>query len=127
VDLSVFSDHGQAAAHFHDWIDAQLKYDRPVFLAIECHFSSRGRDHNASLTEWLCGISHMVAWTHDVPRCERRANEVRKALTGNSKAKDKEVIPAVIARGFRPETEHAADACALLCVVAGIKLIGVAA
>jgi Holliday junction resolvasome RuvABC endonuclease subunit len=125
VDLSIYDDHGRALAAFHDWLDEQMQ-DRPSLVAIEQHFMSR-KDQNASLTEWLCGIANMLCWTYDVPRCERAATKVRKDLTGNAKAKDADVIPAVIARGFRPQTEHAADACALLCVVAGIPIIGVAA
>ena len=127
VDLSAFDDHGHAAAFFHDWLDAELQRS-PAFVAIEGHFSSiRRRDHNASLTEWLCGISHMLCWTHKVHRCERSATDVRKVLTGNGRAKDADVIPAVLARGFAPGTPHEADACALLCVVACLPVIGIAA
>lgn len=118
IDLSAFEDHGCAAAFFHDWLDRELKDRRPVFVAIESHFTSRrARDQYASLTEWLCGVAHMVSWSHDVPRCERSARDVRKWLTGNPKAKDSEVIPAVRVRGFVPASPHAADAAALLCAV----------
>jgi Holliday junction resolvasome RuvABC endonuclease subunit len=118
IDLSSFDDHGRAAAYFHDWLDQELRDHPPVFVAIESHFTSRRRrDQHASLTEWLCGLAHMVAWSHDIPRCERSATEVRRWLTGNPKARDREVIPAVRIRGFAPSTPHAADAAALLCAV----------
>jgi Holliday junction resolvasome RuvABC endonuclease subunit len=115
LDLSVYEDHGHAAAVFHDWLDKELTRDRPISLAVERAIFT-GRMKHADLTLALIRIAHMVAWSHDVPRTEKTAQEVRGWLVGKYRgATDAEVIAAVNARGFRVTKSHEADAAALLC------------
>jgi Holliday junction resolvasome RuvABC endonuclease subunit len=115
LDLSGHDDHGQALAMYHDWLDGELTRDRPVALAIERAIFT-GRMQHADLTLSMIRVAHMVAWSHDVPRTEKTAQEVRGWLVGKYRgAKDAEVIAAVNARGFQVKKSHEADAAALLC------------
>lgn len=126
-------DHGMALAMFHDWLDEMLAAEPLARLAIERPFGSAS--YTSRLTMLMEGVAHMLAWTRGVERTDRTANQVRKWLLGfavlpkqlgDSKAArtremDKLVLAAVRARGFNPNTEHAADACALLCAVGDIQ------
>jgi hypothetical protein len=124
-------DHGHALAAFSDWIEAMLEDEPTMMLAIERPFGSAAFRHR--LTLLMEGVAHMHAWCRDIPRTDKNSSEVRKWLLGfatlpkqpgESKAArtreiDKLVLAAVRARGFDPSSEHAADACALLCCVEG--------
>ena len=119
-------DHGRALAAFSDWIDAELDAQPLVYLAVERGFG--GNNAVGRLTTAMELTAHAAAWARVIPRTDRAAVQVRKWLLGYgtiskavepSKAArvrrmDAEVLAAVQARGWWPDSEHAADACALL-------------
>lgn len=123
------ADHGEALARFSDWVEAMLDEAPLVCLAIERGFG--GNNAVGRLTTAMELTAHMHAYTRCIPRTDRGADEVRKWLVGQarisskvepSKAQrtrdmDKLVLAGVRARGFDPANEHAADACALVCMV----------
>lgn len=120
LNLAKYEDYGEAVSAFTDWLDAVLTPpQRPQLLIIErtWHTPFRKRSAVSDLTEWLVGAAHAVAWSRCVERHERPANEARKFLTGNGKAKDDTVIAALHTLGFFPRTPHEADAAALICLV----------
>lgn len=115
LNLTTYDDHGHALAVFHDWLDGELTREPPAYLAVERAIFV-GRMKDADLTLAMIRVAHMVAWSHDVPRVEKTAQEVRGWLVGKYRgAKDPEIIAAVNARGFRVKKSHEADAAALLC------------
>ena len=126
IDLSDAAkvDHGQALAAFHDALDAMLTARRARLLVIERAFFSRG-GLTVDLTRSVISVAHMVGWSHAVGRREEWAADARDWLLGGRKARrgwperrlDAAVREAVEARGFRLESEHAADAAALVCLV----------
>lgn len=110
-------------------MEAQLDLEPLSLLVIERPFGSTGFQHRMTLL--MEGVAHMHAYTRKIDRTDRTANEVRKWLLGfssiskklePSKAQrtrdlDKLILAAVRARGFNPSSEHAADACAIVCMV----------
>lgn len=122
-------DHGKALALFSDWLEAMLDAEPLVTLAVERGFG--GNNASGRLTTAMELTAHALAWCRDIPRTDRGALEVRKWLLGFSRMPkqpgesaaartremDKLVLAAVRARGFNPDTEHAADACALLAMI----------
>ena len=118
-------DHGRACAVFSDWLDAEL----PTVgtLVTEHAVFGRGMAH-AGFVQGLLHVAYMQAWCHNVARAEATSAEWRKWLLGHARAKraegqskaaatkalDAAIVDAVRARGFCPETEHAADAAGLL-------------
>ena len=134
-----YDDHGQALAMFDDWLDAMLDETPLVYLAVERGFG--GNNANGRLTTAMELTAHALAWSHDIPRTDRGASEVRKWLLGYSRVGvdaepskaarirllDKAIMAGVRARGFTPATEHAADACALLCMVENRPILQAAA
>lgn len=130
-DTREWDDHGQALALFHDWMTAMIDELPLIYLAVERGFG--GNNANGRLTTSMELTAHSLAWSRDVPRTDRGADQVRKALLGfarvspkveSSKAArtrllDKAVMAAVRGYGFEPSSEHAADAAALLLVVEG--------
>lgn len=125
-------DHGMALAMFSDWIDDILTETPLVLLAVERGFG--GNNASGRLTTAMELTAHAAAWARQIPRTDRSANEVRKALLGfgrispkvepnatqRARDLDKLVLAAVRAQGFSAVNEHAADAAALLCCVQGI-------
>ena len=124
-----FDDHGRALANFSDWLAQMLDMQPLITLAIERPFGSAAFTHR--LTMLMEGVAHMEAYVRDIPRTDRSAGQVRKWLLGHatlpnvpgvSKKRrdaemDKLVLAAVRARGFRPDSEHAADAAAVICML----------
>lgn len=119
-------DHGAALAIFSDWIEGMVDEAPLAYLAVERGFG--GNNASGRLTTAMELTAHSVAWSRNVPRTDMAANSVRKLLLGfasiakatepsktaRTRLLDKAIMVAVQARGFRPTSEHAADACALL-------------
>ncbi|MBX6382102.1 MAG: crossover junction endodeoxyribonuclease RuvC [Microbispora sp.] len=112
LDLSHCRDLGETAAQFHAWLADALWCRRPELLLVERPFG-RGA-FTADLPLVLCGVAHMVAHSYGVPRRELTASAIKKAVTGNGRAKKAAVIVGVRLDGWAPDTDHAADAAALL-------------
>lgn len=130
-----YDDHGRALANFSDWLEAEMDREPVSLLAIERPFGSTGYVHRMTMLQE--GVAHSIAWSRNVHRTDRTADQVRKALLGfarlpksdDSKVQrtrdlDKLILAAVQARGFQAVNEHAADACALLCAVEGRQIMG---
>lgn len=125
------ADHGRSLAEFSDWIEWVLDTYYPTLLAIEKSVTRTVAAPSSRLTLLFEGTAHMHAYTRCIQRTERSADQVRLWLLGfariskahepskaaRTREMDKLVLAAVRARGFDPSTEHAADACALLCCV----------
>ena len=122
-----FDDHGQALAMWSDWLEAELKREPLVYLAIERAWLTGGRFANGDLTLAMVRLAHAIAWSVDVARTEKSAGDVRKALIGRARRRkgettrefDTELRSAVEARGLLCATPHAVDAAALLLVMEG--------
>ena len=132
-------DHGQALALFSDWIEAMLDETPLNYLAVERGFG--GNNASGRLTTAMELTAHAHAWARAILRTDRSAVQVRKWLLGYgaigkhvepSKAArvrrmDAAVLAAVQARGWWPDSEHAADAAALLCCVEQVSVRELAA
>lgn len=127
LDLRPYDDHGEALAMFRYWLGKTMH--GCAELAVERGFGGNGA--SGRLTTALELTAHSMAFGAGIPRTDRSANEVRKWLLGYaaisvkaepSKAArvrmlDAAVLQAVRNRGFSCESEHAADAAALLICV----------
>ena len=67
----------------------------------------------------LVGIAYAFAGRHKLPYCEATVQEVKFALTGRSNADKSEMIAAAMKIGWKPATDHEADAGAVgICAMA---------
>jgi Holliday junction resolvasome RuvABC endonuclease subunit len=101
-------DHGQMANQYRAWLLDMIDTHRPRQIVLETMFATP----NAS-TRPLAGlavITHECAWVHDIPRAELAPASIKN--TG--KAKKPDVMAAVKALGWVFDSEHAADAAAIL-------------
>lgn len=120
------ADHGQALALFSDWIDGMLDEEPILYLAVERGYGGNGA--SGRLKTAMEGVAHAAAWARSIQRTDRSPGEVRKWLLGfgaiskaaepskaaRERRMDRAVLAAVQARGWWPDSEHAADAAALL-------------
>lgn len=112
LDLSFCKDLGETALNFNAWLSDALFNRQPSHLIIERAF---GRSSfTADLPIILVGIAHMAGHAYGVQRRELGASTIKKAITGNGKAKKAAIIAGVVLDGWAPDTDHAADAAALL-------------
>lgn len=110
-DLRSCADLGEMLCEFREWLALTIVSARPALVALERPFGRSG--FVADLPGLVVGVAHMVAHEHDTPRREYTASAVKKALTGSGRATKQDVIRAVPAFGFRPITDHEADAAAV--------------
>jgi len=121
LNLKAFPDRGLALVFFSNWLQEEIR--RHDLLVIETPVL-RAASRYADFQHGLVWTAHSVAARHNVVRREYRADEVRKRLLGRARRKkgetvrefDAEIRAKVEALGYDPDTEHAADACALLCL-----------
>lgn len=105
-------DLGAFLGEWHGWL-ADLMCDHRVrLLVIERPFGRAA--FTADLPIMLTGIAHMVARVFDVPRRELTASEIKRRVAGSGRASKGDVIAAVCNDGWAPDTDHAADAAALI-------------
>jgi Holliday junction resolvasome RuvABC endonuclease subunit len=62
----------------------------------------------------MTGIAHMLGHLHGLERRELTASEIKRRVAGSGKASKGDVIAAVCNDGWAPDTDHAADAAALI-------------
>jgi Holliday junction resolvasome RuvABC endonuclease subunit len=105
-------DIGALCDAFHDWLCDQITEHAPRVLVLERPFGRAA--FTADLPVVLCGIAHMVAHRREIARRELTASAIKKAVAGTGRASKADVIAAVSLDGWSPDTDHAADACALL-------------
>ena len=122
--------HGEILSAWSDWLVLTLDQHPLVALAIEQPVF-RTPSNKMRLVLGMTGVAHMEAWCRDIGRAEHMADSVRLWLLGfarvspkaepskaaRTRLMDKAVRESVLARGFRPDSEHAADAAALLSYV----------
>lgn len=112
INLRHCGDVGELLAEAADEIAALIQARKPTLLAVERPFGRRG--FTSDTPGLLCGVAHMVAFQHGIPRREFTASAVKKAVCGNGRATKRDVWDAVRARyGFDPPDDHAADAAAV--------------
>ena len=112
IDLSFAADLGEMLAEFRDSLDQMLTAHRPRILAMERPFGRSA--FTADLPGILVGVSHMVAFDHQIPRREYTASAIKKAIAGSGKASKRDVMDAVAERyGFKPANDHQGDAAAV--------------
>lgn len=131
LDLSQYDDHGEAVWTWREWLKPKLQ--DVTHLATEQSIFGRGNSL-AELVTTLGMTAHSAAWERGIARQRHTADKVRKALLGRARVPwrtlgitrtaatrvmDNDILAAVTALGFTPETVHAADAAALLCMVEG--------
>lgn len=129
LNLKAFPDRGLALVFFSNWLQGEIR--RHDLLVIETPVL-RAASRYADFQHGLVWTAHSVAARHNVARREYRADEVRKHLLGRARRKkgetvrefDAEIRAKVEALGYDPDTEHAADACALLCL-ACVSMAGI--
>lgn len=122
LDLSGYSDRGEAIAIFQRWLADEFAQHPTLYLATEKPFHFSRPSAISDFTGGLLWAANAVAWMYDVPRTQRSAADVRKWLIGRPRRRkgesekefDAAILAAVQAHGFHPASEHSADAAALL-------------
>lgn len=111
LDLS-HADTGAAFAHFEHWLGVVFAVGDIERVVIERAFGRSA--FTSTLPDQLTAIAHMVAYRRGIARSELTASAIKKAVTGNGRASKAAVIAGVALDGWTPDTDHAADACAVL-------------
>lgn len=105
-------DLGAMLAGFKFWLEDMLADEMPLMLAIERPFGRAA--FTSDLPGTLCGIAHMVAHCHMLPRREFTASAVKKGMTGDGRAPKGAVIASVREKfGMPVLSSHEADAAAV--------------
>lgn len=112
LDGSERADIGATSAAFHDWLMAALLDDPADLLLVERPFGRSAFVSDLPLV--LCGVAHLVGHRLCVDRRELTASAIKKAITGNGRAKKAAVLAGVRLEGWQPDSDHAADAAALI-------------
>jgi Holliday junction resolvasome RuvABC endonuclease subunit len=112
LDLSHCADIGELCDFFCDWLADQILDHQPHVLVLERPFGRAA--FTADLPAVLVGVAHMVAHRHGMERRELSASAIKKAVVGTGRASKADVKAVVIQGGWRPDSDHAADACAVL-------------
>lgn len=112
-------DVGHLTHEFTCWLSRLLEGYRPDVLAMERAFGRASFTSDLPLI--LIGVAHGLAHARGIRRVEFTASNLKKQLTGSGKADKKDVIAAVRALGWTPDSDHAADAAA--CAVATVRML----
>ena len=108
------ADLGAIVSEFRRWLECTVHAENPDILAVERAF---GRVRFVSdLPLILVGVAHAVAHDAGIVRVEWSASTLKKQITGSGKATKRDVVRAVRELGWRPDTDHAADAAACAVV-----------
>lgn len=108
-------DLGAQLAGFQFWLQDMLADHRPCIVAIERPFGRAA--FTSDLPGTLCGLAHMIAHCHMMPRREFTASAVKKAIAGSGTATKGDVIKAVrVQMGIDVLSSHDADAAAVAFV-----------
>ena len=112
LDLSQHDDLGGMCDHFERWLAGMTVAYRVQRVVIERAFGRSA--FTSTLPDQLTAIAHMVAHRAGISRSEMTASAIKKAVTGNGRATKAAVMAGVALDGWEPDSDHAADACALL-------------
>jgi crossover junction endodeoxyribonuclease RuvC len=92
------------ADHLDAWRPQLVVYEAPIITGAKTHFQTAFR------LIGLAAVTLEVATNHGA-RCEPANNsKVKKFATGNGRAGKSDMIAAMQARGWEPDSQHAADA-----------------
>jgi Holliday junction resolvasome RuvABC endonuclease subunit len=104
-------DHGALSYRFCLWLADKITEWQPDLVAIERGFFRGPMSYHLTGLVW---DANRTAYTRGIPRVEYPPTTIKKFITGSGKSDKHDVMTAVADRGFRPETDHEADAIALL-------------
>lgn len=101
---------------FSGWLGDTIGLYNPEALVIEktIHHATKLNYRTTQILNGLAWEAHREAEFCDMPRFEYAPATVKKSLTGTGRADKKAMIKAAREKGFRIETDHEADAVALL-------------
>lgn len=102
---------GRAHAKFHQWFDDFLRVVKPEIVVSEAPIF-RGK-----YSEYLYGfhvIIAMLCYRHKIATERAHLATIKKSISGDGHADKAKMILSVSQLGYSPETEHEADALAIL-------------
>lgn len=108
---------GQRWIDYRAWLARMIQENQAHVLAYETVMFGVGGQASGRAGDvygaWKCMIE-MAACLHNLELITVAPSTVKKAVTGSGRAKKPEVIAEIRRRGFRPDTDNAADALAIL-------------
>ena len=111
-DFSIYAGvDGRAHAEFYKWFESFLYTAKPEIVVSEAPIF-RGK-----YSEYLYGFSviiTMLCHAHKIPMERVHLMTIKKTITGHGGADKNKMIASVRELGFAAETEHEADALAIL-------------
>lgn len=118
--LRLVGDRARMLGTFAEWLDEMhmvhefggIAWERPIL-------TPKDKVDKLETLYGLVGIAYAFAGRHKLPHCEATIQEVKFALTGRSNADKNEMIAAAMKIGWKPATDHEADAGAVgICAMA---------
>lgn len=109
-------DMGKMGSFFSQWLYCQI-LDEPRVNHLIIERTVLPPKCNGDIVYRLSGlafVAHQVAFDLSIPRFEVVPGVLKKFVTGNGRAKKKDMIAAVCEWGFNPQDDNEADALALL-------------
>lgn len=110
---------GHLTHEFTGWLSGFIDAYRPDVIAMERAFGRAAFTSDLPLI--LIGVAHGLAHARGIRRVEWTASTLKKQSAGTGKAKKPEMMAAVRALGWTPDSDHAADAVA--CLVATVRIL----
>lgn len=108
---------GQRWHRYRAWLSRMIVDNHIHVLAYETVMFGHGGQKSGRAGDvygaWKCLIE-MAADAHNLDLICAAPATVKKAVTGTGRAKKEDVIAEVLRRGFRPDSDNAADALAIL-------------
>lgn len=111
-DFSKFAGvDGRVHSKFRAWLEQFLYATKPELIIIE---SAIFRGGNSEFLYGFAVITIMLAFEHNIPMQKVHLSTVKKHITGAGNADKAAVMKAIADLGYSPETDHEADALAIL-------------
>jgi crossover junction endodeoxyribonuclease RuvC len=111
-DFSKFSGvDGRVHSKFTVWLRSFLEASKPELIVIEAAIF---RGANSEYLYGFAVIAIMLAFERGIPIQKAHLSAVKKYISGDGRADKAAVIKAVSALGYSPNTDHEADALAIL-------------
>lgn len=119
--LRLVGDRAHMLGTFATWLDEMhmvhqfsgVAWERPIL-------TPKDKVDKLEILYGLVGIAYAFAGRHKLPHCEVTIQEVKFALTGRSNADKVDMVAAAMKMGWKPATDHEADAGAV-----GIHAMGI--
>jgi len=114
AELAATRDYGRITYLFHGALADLLGDVQPDLVAIETPIM---RGSGSFLLIGLAQTAHAVSYAHNIPRTERKIQDIKEFATGKRKADKTAVLNALRDKGFECGTNDEADALALRLLV----------